>query len=105
MHLRVLLSSGDWRVLLDRTAHPDGRHHGQPGQQLGDRHRFRLGKETFEHVVLERPEIANELSETLASRRVNLIAVRDGLDADARLSRHTSERDRILQGIKGFFGL
>jgi CRP-like cAMP-binding protein/small-conductance mechanosensitive channel len=66
---------------------------------------FRLGKETFEHVVLERPEIANELSETLASRRVNLIAMRDGLDADARQSRHSSERDRILQGIKGFFGL
>lgn len=66
---------------------------------------FRLGKETFERVLLERPEIANELSETLASRRVNLIAVRDGLDADARMSRHSSERDRILQGIKGFFGL
>ena len=66
---------------------------------------FRLGKETFQHVVHERPEIANELSETLASRRVNLIAMRDGLDADARLSRHTSERERILQGIKGFFGL
>jgi len=66
---------------------------------------FRLGKETFERVLLERPEIANELSETLASRRVNLIAVRDGLDAEARMSRHSSERDRILQGIKGFFGL
>jgi CRP-like cAMP-binding protein len=66
---------------------------------------FRLGKDTFERVVVERPEMANELSETLASRRVNLIAVRDGLDPDARLSRHASERDRILDGIKGFFGL
>ena len=66
---------------------------------------FRLGKETFQHVVLERPEIANELSELLAARRVNLIAVRDGLDAEERMSRHSSERDRILKGIKGFFGL
>jgi small-conductance mechanosensitive channel/CRP-like cAMP-binding protein len=66
---------------------------------------FRLGKQTFEHVVVERPEMANELSETLAARRVNLIAVRDGLDATARMSRHASERDRILDGIKGFFGL
>jgi small-conductance mechanosensitive channel/CRP-like cAMP-binding protein len=66
---------------------------------------FRLGKQTFEHVFLDRPEMANELSETLAARRVNLIAVRDGLDADARLSRHASERDRILGGIKGFFAL
>jgi len=66
---------------------------------------FRLGKDTFQHVVVERPEMANELSETLASRRVNLIAKRDGLDPDARLSRHTTERERILEGIKGFFGL
>lgn len=66
---------------------------------------FRLGKETFERVLLERPEIANELSENMATRRLELIAVRDGLDPDARLSRHASERERILNGIKGFFGL
>jgi len=46
-----------------------------------------------------------ELSEKLATRRVELIAVRDGLDAGERLSRHASERERILDGIKGFFGL
>jgi small-conductance mechanosensitive channel/CRP-like cAMP-binding protein len=66
---------------------------------------FRLGKETFERVLLERPEIVNELSEKLATRRVELIAVRDGLDAGERLSRHATERERILGGIKGFFGL
>jgi len=66
---------------------------------------FRLGKETFERVLLDRPEIANELSEKLATRRIELIAVRDGLDEGARRSRHASERDRILDGIKGFFGL
>jgi small-conductance mechanosensitive channel/CRP-like cAMP-binding protein len=66
---------------------------------------FRLGKETFEGVLLKRPEIVNSLSELLAARRVNLIAIRDGLDAEARQSRHSSERDRILKGIKGFFGL
>lgn len=66
---------------------------------------FRLGKATFERVLLERPEIVNELSEKLATRRVELIAVRDGLDATARLSRHATERERILGGIKSFFGL
>ena len=66
---------------------------------------FRLGKETFERVLLDRPAIVNELSETLALRRVNLIAKRDGLDDEQRLSRHVSERDRIVEGIKGFFGL
>jgi len=66
---------------------------------------FRLGKETFERVLLERPEIANELSENMATRRLELIAVRDGLDKETRLSLHASEADRILSGIKGFFGL
>lgn len=66
---------------------------------------FRLGKATFEQVLQERPEIADELSEKLATRRVELIDVRDGLDPGARSSRHASERDRILGGIKGFFGL
>lgn len=66
---------------------------------------FRLGKETFEQVLLKRPEIVNELSENMATRRVELIAVRDGLDAGERRSRHATERERILGGIKGFFGL
>ncbi len=66
---------------------------------------FRLGKETFQRVLLDRPEIANELSENMATRRLELIAVRDGLDQETRLSRHASEADRILNGIKGFFGL
>ncbi|HSO36762.1 MAG TPA: mechanosensitive ion channel family protein, partial [Labilithrix sp.] len=51
---------------------------------------FRLGKETFQQVLLERPEIANELSENMATRRLELVAVRDGLDKNDRLSRHAS---------------
>lgn len=66
---------------------------------------YRLGKETFERVLLARPEIAQELSEKLAARRVELIAVRDGLDASAKTARESMERDRILGGIKAFFGL
>lgn len=66
---------------------------------------FRLGKETFEKVLLARPEIADELSNTLAARRVELLAVREGLDVDSMRVRQESERERILKGIKGFFGL
>lgn len=66
---------------------------------------FRLGKETVEQVLLKRPEIATELSEKLATRRVELIAVREGLDANARQARQARERDRILGSIKSFFGL
>lgn len=66
---------------------------------------FRLGKATFEHILLARPQIADELSEKLATRRVELSDVLGGLDPGERLSRHASERERILGSIKGFFGL
>lgn len=66
---------------------------------------FLLGKATFERVLLGRPEIAEELSENMATRRVELLAARDGVDPGTRLSRHASERERILGAIKGFFGL
>src|SRR5690606_16681814 len=66
---------------------------------------FRLDKETFERVLLKRPEIATELSEKLAARRIELIAARDGLDAEAKTARQSVERDRILGNIKSFFGL
>ncbi len=66
---------------------------------------FRLGKVTFEEVLVERPEIAEELSQKLAARRVGLLEVTGGLAPGARSSREASERERILGAIKGFFGL
>jgi len=72
---------------------------------VGDVDCFRLGKETFETVLLARPEIATELSDKLASRRVELIAAREGLDAGSKRDRQASERDRILRGIRAFFAL
>jgi small-conductance mechanosensitive channel/CRP-like cAMP-binding protein len=66
---------------------------------------FRLGKGPFQQVLLARPEIVDELSQKLATRRVELMAVREGLDAAAMKAREASERARILGGIKSFFGL
>jgi small-conductance mechanosensitive channel/CRP-like cAMP-binding protein len=66
---------------------------------------FRLGKDTFKTVLLGRPEIVTELSSKLATRRVELIAARDGLDASAKQQREDSERERIVRGIKAFFAL
>jgi small-conductance mechanosensitive channel len=66
---------------------------------------FRLGKDGFEKVLLGRPEIVGELSEKLASRRVELLAKKEGLDAAAKRAREASERARIVNGIKSFFGL
>ena len=72
---------------------------------LGDVDCFRLGKDVFKQVLLGRPEIADELSEMLADRRVELIAARDGLAASSMHERSLSERERILGAIKGFFSL
>ena len=66
---------------------------------------YRLDKQTFERVLLARPEIAVELSERLAEQRMELVAAREGLDDAARLARAASERAQILGGIRTFFGL
>ena len=66
---------------------------------------FRLGRDTFKTVLLGRPEIATELSDKLATRRVELMAAREGLDAHGKRERQASERERILRGIRSFFAL
>lgn len=66
---------------------------------------YRLDKDAFEKVLLARPTIANELSERLATRRMELIAARDGLDATVAAARRDRERERIRRAITAFFGL
>lgn len=66
---------------------------------------LRLDKRTFERVLLDRPEIADELSSMLATRKVELVAVQEDLDEEAKSRRADSERDKILRGIRSFFGL
>jgi small-conductance mechanosensitive channel/CRP-like cAMP-binding protein len=66
---------------------------------------YRLDKDGFEKVLLARPEIAEDMSHTLAARRVELIAARDDLDEAAKSSRQISEQERIYRRIKDYFGL
>lgn len=66
---------------------------------------YRLDKTTFERVLLARPEIAHELSERLASRRVELLAVRDGLNEKEKKARQEKEKEQILSAIRSFFSL
>ena len=49
--------------------------------------------------------VAAQISETLAERRVDLVATREGLDADAAKARQKREQERILGKIQSFFGL
>jgi CRP-like cAMP-binding protein len=66
---------------------------------------YRLDKESFETIVQKRPTIADDLSKTLAKRRVELEAVKEGLDAESKRAREETERVRILARIQEFFGL
>jgi small-conductance mechanosensitive channel len=72
---------------------------------VGDAECYLLGKQTFESVLVARPEIATELSKTLAERRLGLVAKQTGADPDAMKKHMASEAARILGGIKAFFGL
>jgi small-conductance mechanosensitive channel/CRP-like cAMP-binding protein len=66
---------------------------------------YRLDKNGFEDILKRRPEIAEDISHVLARRRVELEAVREGLNEEAKrkLMSHT-QRD-LLQRIRGFFTL
>jgi small-conductance mechanosensitive channel/CRP-like cAMP-binding protein len=66
---------------------------------------FRLDKDGFEKIIKERPVVAEEMSKTLARRRVELITAREGLDRQAQQEREVSEQKRIFGRIQAFFGL
>jgi small-conductance mechanosensitive channel len=82
---------------------------GEPRQAsviaISDTECYRLDKSGFESILHARPEIADAMSVTLAKRRVELIAVREGLDTDAQKARQVTEQRRILARIQDFFGL
>jgi CRP-like cAMP-binding protein len=66
---------------------------------------LRVDKDDFKEILARRPEIAKEISTILAQRRVELLAVRDNLDADATKRKMVTERSKILESIRDFFGL
>lgn len=65
----------------------------------------RLDKGAFNEVLKQRPALAQGLAETLAKRRVELLAVRENLDQEAQAARERSEQQRILLRIREFFGI
>ncbi|TMA30682.1 MAG: mechanosensitive ion channel, partial [Deltaproteobacteria bacterium] len=65
---------------------------------------YRIDKEVFKMVLRNRPEMVEVISQVMARRRVELAAVREGLDAEARKRRVTEERNQLLSSIQSFFG-
>jgi small-conductance mechanosensitive channel/CRP-like cAMP-binding protein len=66
---------------------------------------YRLDKQAFDAILAGRPEIARDISELLARRGVELQAAREHLDAAARERQIDAEKSRLLERIRGFFGL
>ncbi|MFL6216033.1 MAG: cyclic nucleotide-binding domain-containing protein [Blastocatellia bacterium] len=66
---------------------------------------YRLDKEAFRDILRERPEIAEEISHTLARRRVELDAVREALTEDLIQQRMQHTQSALAQRIRDFFKL
>lgn len=66
---------------------------------------YRLDKQGFQDVVQRRPEIAEDISHVLARRRVELEAVRDGLNEEAKRLRMSHTQGVLLRRIRDFFTL
>jgi CRP-like cAMP-binding protein len=66
---------------------------------------YRLDKEAFQYIIERRPEMAEDISHTLAKRSVELEAVQQGLIGEA-MNRHIQRRqNELLHRIRDFFGL
>src|SRR5213078_267181 len=66
---------------------------------------YRIDKDVFKSVLRTRPELVETITQVMARRRVELAAVREGLDAEAKKRRVKEERSEILSSIQSFFGL
>jgi small-conductance mechanosensitive channel len=66
---------------------------------------YRLDKTGLEQVIRQRPEIAEEISRTLAKRDVELATVLEGLDEEAQRQRMVHAETHMLDRIQEFFGL
>lgn len=66
---------------------------------------YRLDREGFQQVLRGRPEIAEQLSRSLAERKLELEQARAHLAAQASRQSIADEQTRILGKIRQFFGL
>lgn len=64
---------------------------------------YRIDKEAFQDIVRRRPEIAEDISHVLANRRVELEAVREGLNEEAAKQRLQHTQGDLLKRIRSFF--
>ncbi|GMV39123.1 MAG: hypothetical protein AMXMBFR64_08390 [Myxococcales bacterium] len=66
---------------------------------------YRLDRHVFEQIIHNRPQLAEEVGNVLAERRLKLVAVRDDLDHEAAARRLAQTRTDVVKRIRTFFGL
>jgi small-conductance mechanosensitive channel/CRP-like cAMP-binding protein len=66
---------------------------------------YLLDKESFETVLKNRPELAEEISRILVSRRFGLDSLQQEIDTDERNKEMAKQHNDMLTSIRRFFGL
>jgi len=66
---------------------------------------YRLNKEPFQAILQRRPQLAEQISETLAQRRVELDSVKAELSKEAFRQEVLKTRSDLVRRIRNFFGL
>jgi CRP-like cAMP-binding protein len=66
---------------------------------------YRLSKDAFESILRRRPELVEEISATLAQRRIGLDAAREEASGEATRDRMKTTQRAFLLRMRDFFGL
>lgn len=66
---------------------------------------FEITKETLAPIIMNRPELAESLSETLAERQMRTREAVAAMDTESSSDRRASLAKEMLGGIKRFFGI
>jgi CRP-like cAMP-binding protein/small-conductance mechanosensitive channel len=123
-HWLYMLTEGEAEVYLETPSQPrrklstllPGNYFGEMGLMTGaprtatviattDAECYQLDKATFETILKNRPELAEEISKTLVSRRFGLDSLQHDLDADSRAQEMSQQHLDMLTKISNFFGL
>ncbi|HXZ95866.1 MAG TPA: mechanosensitive ion channel family protein [Burkholderiales bacterium] len=123
-HWLYIMTSGEAEVVLETpdgecvplAMLPAGSFFGEMGLMTGDPRRasviartdvecYRLDKSAFEDVLHSRPDIADEISQILASRRFALERVHKDMTSEKSAAELAQQRNEILEKIKRFFGI
>ncbi len=66
---------------------------------------YRLDKASFQHVLEQRPELADEISELLARRQFALEALQQELSVESAAQQMAKQQNKLRERIRSFFGL